>query len=187
MQPLPVNYLRLVAKLMLSLFVIALIGCAHTADDANRDYHANSWRSHINESCHTYFDGCNTCTRDSDTGITACTRKACDQYQQPKCLDDVASVVGPKTIQFRCVDNKHFKMFYGVYTIGDKAIKLDDSQAVFVDGATRIAEVMTRQPSASGDKFVSGDTTLWIDDRDEAIVNKRNNIYYANCLATNVE
>lgn len=183
MQFILANYLQLTANVTLSFIIAMLVGCAHTADDADRTYHADSWRSLISESCHTYFDGCNTCTRNPDTGVAACTRKACEQYQQPKCLDNVASVVGPQTVQFRCNDKKHFRVFYGIYTIGNKAIKLEDSQVMYVDGATRIAEVMTRQPSASGEKFVSGDTVLLING-DEAIVNKGNNILYTNCFAT---
>jgi hypothetical protein len=40
------------------------------------------------EDCITWFDGCNTCTRDED-GIIMCTERYCnpEDYEESKCLD----------------------------------------------------------------------------------------------------
>lgn len=58
--------------------------------ESTDEYDANSWESMIPETCISYFDGCNTCHRDLETGLAGCTKKACQQYEMPACLDDEA-------------------------------------------------------------------------------------------------
>lgn len=172
------SFLRVVTTAM----VITVGGCAQTprsSDTAEREYNADSWRGIIESSCRSFFDGCNTCASDLESGRTECTDKTCAQYERPECLD---TPVQPRKIQFHCDNNKSFKVFYGEYTIGDKRISLDHNQAVFVDGANRIAEIMTQRPSTSGQKFASGDLVLWTL-IDEAVLNKGNDVYYSNCSA----
>lgn len=41
----------------------------------------------IPETCQSFFDGCNNCTRTAD-GEAACTEMFCERYEMPKCLDD---------------------------------------------------------------------------------------------------
>ncbi len=43
--------------------------------------------SKIPATCKSFYDGCNTCNRLADGG-TACTRMACENYEEPKCLDE---------------------------------------------------------------------------------------------------
>jgi hypothetical protein len=51
-------------------------------------YDQNSWQQLIPPDCKAYFDGCNHCRRNPETGIAACTRKACMTYSKPYCFDD---------------------------------------------------------------------------------------------------
>lgn len=52
-------------------------------------YDENSWRTIIDDSCMSFFDGCNTCYRNADDGlIAACTEMFCNEYQKPECLDE---------------------------------------------------------------------------------------------------
>jgi hypothetical protein len=50
-------------------------------------YDQNSWQQMIPPDCFVYFDGCNTCRRNPQSGLAACTRKACMNYNKPYCLD----------------------------------------------------------------------------------------------------
>lgn len=42
----------------------------------------------IPESCVSYFDGCNNCRKEPGSDAAACTRKFCEEYETPRCLDD---------------------------------------------------------------------------------------------------
>ena len=87
--------------LLLFIFVllVSLMGCASTApgtkpaspSSAIQQYDQNSWQQMIPTSCQAYFDGCNTCRRNPENGLAACTRKACAAYAKPYCLDDKAA------------------------------------------------------------------------------------------------
>jgi len=59
-------------------------------DDENRSgpYDSESWKTIIPDSCNSFFDGCNTCTRSEGSDLVACTKKGCFGYQEPRCLDD---------------------------------------------------------------------------------------------------
>lgn len=51
-------------------------------------YDGNSWKTIIQDSCLSFFDGCNNCIRSSAGSTAACTRKACFKYKKPICLDE---------------------------------------------------------------------------------------------------
>lgn len=52
-------------------------------------YDEDSWRDTISPSCNAFFDGCNNCRRvEGSEGEAACTRKFCQEFQEPQCLDD---------------------------------------------------------------------------------------------------
>lgn len=165
---------------------LSLAACANNGSQPQSDQESR-WQALGEPNCKTYFDGCNTCTRNPESGISACTKKECVDYETPRCLDDADktltdAVTGPRLLRFRCSGNNRFTLYFGEYLVADKRIALEDSQIMFVDAATRIAEVMTERATASGRKFVSGETTLWLND-ERAIVNKGNNNYYNNCEA----
>lgn len=163
---------------------LSLTACGSSPSQDNAEQDAR-WQALNDPDCKTYFDGCNTCTRDPDTGISACTRKACADYEPPQCLDDTDASLSsaldePRVLRFRCSGSSRFTVYFGEYLVADTRLALEDSQVMFVDGATRIAEVMTEQPTASGKKYVSGTTTLWLDG-ERARVNKNRDNYYNNC------
>ena len=58
--------------------------------EATQAYDANSWQTEITGSCKSFFDGCNNCRREEGSDLAACTRKACVEYEKPKCLDGQA-------------------------------------------------------------------------------------------------
>lgn len=60
---------------------------SYTVEGAEETYDANSWKTMIDDSCLSFSDGCNTCNREAGSDLAACTRKACAQYEAPKCLD----------------------------------------------------------------------------------------------------
>ncbi len=47
----------------------------------------NSWKEIIADDCQSFSDGCNNCRREAGSDVAACTRKACQNYEKPKCLD----------------------------------------------------------------------------------------------------
>lgn len=51
-------------------------------------YNQDSWKNLIADSCQTFTDGCNTCTRTPGSELAACTKKACFNYERPRCLDE---------------------------------------------------------------------------------------------------
>lgn len=53
-------------------------------------YDQNSWITIIDNSCQSFFDGCNICRKIAgDSQAVACTRKMCkNSYEKPKCLDN---------------------------------------------------------------------------------------------------
>ncbi len=51
------------------------------------EYTADSWKTMIPDTCISYFDGCNNCVQEDGAESAACTAMACEEYQEPKCLD----------------------------------------------------------------------------------------------------
>ncbi len=50
-------------------------------------YTDESWKTMIPESCLSYYDGCNTCTRVKGQASASCTERYCTVYSKPRCLD----------------------------------------------------------------------------------------------------
>lgn len=73
-------------RVTLYLSLVLIAGCSVPAQQAV--YDQNSWKTIIPASCQSFFDGCNNCRRSSDGVIAACTRKYCQTYSRPVCLDE---------------------------------------------------------------------------------------------------
>ncbi len=58
------------------------------SDNSNNKYNTESWKSLIPNSCLKFNDGCNECIRDNEKDTPGCTKKFCEIYQKPFCLDD---------------------------------------------------------------------------------------------------
>ena len=58
-------------------------------EDSSKEqtYNSESWKTIIPEDCMRFFDWCNSCSRSEDWEIT-CTMMFCEEYQEPKCMDD---------------------------------------------------------------------------------------------------
>jgi len=77
---------------------LVLAGCGPTTQNTpdvaqtsgtttSSQYNEDSWKTLIPESCQSFSDGCNTCTR-ALGGEPACTQMLCETYTEPKCLDN---------------------------------------------------------------------------------------------------
>jgi len=68
--------------------VLLLAGCGtQNSGPTIQLVNPDSWKTMIPETCQSFFDGCNNCTRTAD-GEAACTEMFCERYEMPKCLDD---------------------------------------------------------------------------------------------------
>jgi membrane-bound inhibitor of C-type lysozyme len=184
-------------SVLLGCFLLlgGLVGCTPTEhglkSEANQPetsvYDQDSWRQIIPEECRAYFDGCNNCRRNPETGIAACTRKACMTYTKPYCLDDQESsknTGGQKnlkqTIRYACEGGKGFTVSYGEYRSGDQRLRLNKDQVMFSDHQSRMARQLKRVPSASGERYSDGSLTLFAKG-DEAFVKNGEAMLYVNC------
>lgn len=50
-------------------------------------YNQDSWEILIPETCNTFNDGCNICSRMGSTETAMCTKMACERYERPYCMD----------------------------------------------------------------------------------------------------
>jgi len=170
----------------------ALTGCivrpqpqASQDQDNAGTYTQESWREMIPEDCMAYFDGCNTCRRNPQNGIAACTRKACFAYAKPYCMDDAASPTdvaddGYRVVPYVCEGGNRFSVSYGDYRSGDQRMRLQPDQVVLSDRQRHTAYLMSRVVSASGEKYSDGTLTLF-GKGDEALVDENGERLCANC------
>jgi len=52
------------------------------------EYTSESWQTMIPQTCTSFFDGCNNCFRTENASEAACTLMYCEDYQEPKCMDE---------------------------------------------------------------------------------------------------
>ncbi|MDD3262816.1 MAG: hypothetical protein PHR61_03135 [Candidatus Absconditabacteria bacterium] len=62
-----------------------LVGCTQNPQEIS--YDQDSRKTMIPETCKSFFDGCNNCSRMNDGENIACTKMFCETYEEPKCLD----------------------------------------------------------------------------------------------------
>jgi len=75
--------------LLLTLLSTALILTWCSQIPTNTTYNADSRKTKIPETCKSFFDGCNNCSKIENSTEAACTRMYCESYQEPKCLDTI--------------------------------------------------------------------------------------------------
>lgn len=53
-------------------------------------YTETSWKEIIQDTCMSFFDGCNNCfrTEAGNDDLVGCTKKFCPVYEKPTCLDE---------------------------------------------------------------------------------------------------
>ncbi|MCP8899583.1 MliC family protein [Gilvimarinus xylanilyticus] len=145
-------------------------------------YGPDSWKAIIPDTCASFFDGCNTCTRAPGAATAACTRKACMQYKEPRCLDQDAAKADAEfsQINYQCADGETFIIFRGEYRASDMRVKLEENEIWLSNTQTRTAHRMKRVSSASGEKYSDGEITFW-SKGDEALVQEGEKILYRGC------
>ena len=72
--------------LLFSFFAITLVltGCS-----LSKSYDSESWKEIIPSTCQSFFDGCNNCMRIEGSDNAACTMMYCEEYEEPRCLDQL--------------------------------------------------------------------------------------------------
>lgn len=89
---------KMMSVATLATVTLLLAGCTSTPSSPTPDmadtitssgYNAESWKTIIPESCQTFNDGCNQCSRIPGTDEVACTLMYCEEYAEPKCTDDM--------------------------------------------------------------------------------------------------
>lgn len=82
-------------KATLKLFTLSLLwatvflaGCSNSTTQNNVKYDENSWKEIIPADCTYFFDGCNNCSRVEWEEGAACTKMACETYEEPRCTDE---------------------------------------------------------------------------------------------------
>ncbi|HEY7774250.1 MAG TPA: MliC family protein [Marinagarivorans sp.] len=133
------------------------------ATETATSYDQNSWREIIPESCLHFTDGCNQCTRSAEGGVAACTRKACFKYEMPRCLDGVAQRKPDsfRKLHYSCDNGVDLWVFYDEYRTDDMRVKLTSEQVYLSDSSLHTAYLLTRVPSASGEKYTNGKITYF--------------------------
>ena len=171
--------------LMLALFSCAAAPKTQTEEQTQVTYDMHSWRDIIPSGCARYFDGCNNCMRSDAQSIAACTRKACFEYSMPRCLDapPVETTTDYKKVIYQCDDDVVLSVFYGEYRSDDLRIKLTPEQIYLSDGGTDTAHLLSRERSASGEKYRSKEITFHAKGQ-SATVLKDGKVSYQNCTLT---
>jgi membrane-bound inhibitor of C-type lysozyme len=151
-------------------------------------YNQDSWKTMIADSCTSYFDGCNNCTRAEGSTMAACTEKFCNAYQKPECLDAQAmnpdEVTAPsrgRKISYQCDGGNKFTVSFDEYVSGDSIMKLQADQLMFSDTQTRTATIMNRKVSASGEKYESAEGLVFWSKGTTAMVMQGEEDVYENC------
>lgn len=62
------------------------------ADAPMGPYDQHSWKTMVPAACTVFFDGCNNCRRIDGGSDAGCTKKYCETYQKPACLDGTEGV-----------------------------------------------------------------------------------------------
>jgi membrane-bound inhibitor of C-type lysozyme len=150
-------------------------------------YDADSWKTIIPASCRSYFDGCNNCRRAEGSQIAACTRKACANYEKPRCLDQpiTEGSIGKtpfegKLVKFTCDGGNRFRVYYAEYVSGDQRVRLGEEEIMLADQQTHSVHRLERARAASGAKYSDGTLEFW-EHGGEAMLRKDGQKIYQNC------
>lgn len=148
-------------------------------EQAESHYDSNSWKTEIPDDCTSYFDGCNNCSRTSGIAVSACTKKACSQYQKPFCLDvakdDTPTVPAVRSRTYRCDDDKTFSIHFGEY---GEAQKLGADEIVLVGSQEH---TLHKVPSDGTEMYQSEQGLQFIDNGLQVILQKDGQVLYSGC------
>ncbi|WP_439135643.1 MliC family protein [Pseudomaricurvus sp.] len=196
--PLPLATLSFVKPLLTVLSLCGLLmlsGCASNNTDSSgaqtgsvdseQTFDANSWKTVIPKTCQRFTDGCNNCVRNLESGVAACTRKACVSYSKPECLDGVISGSAnaePKKVVYQCESNKRLEVSYGQYVQNDKTVELQAGQIILRDPQSGTAHLLNRVRSASGERYQGDGLEFWSKGSD-AMLRRNGQPVYLGCIS----
>lgn len=180
-------------QLLFGLIILGVWGCedrqstesAHVTSvsvtQAAHHYDRDSWKSLIGDDCQSYFDGCNNCVRGEKNELTRCTRKACQVYQKPHCLDLNSDI--KRVIKYQCMEGG-FTVYIGEFPAAKEVLVLEEGNIVIqeVDGT---ATLLTRMASGSGERYKGGGLIYW-NKGDNALVHKNDQPLYRQCVSDQV-
>lgn len=174
--------------------LLLLAGCASNdtasgeaqsdAPAASQNFDANSWKSMIPKSCQRFSDGCNNCVRNIESGVAACTRKACVSYSKPECMDEMISGsagAGPKTVTYRCESDNRLQVSYGRYIHDEKTVELQPGQIILRDLQAASAHLLNRVRSASGERYQGDGLEFWSKGKD-GMLRRNGQPLYLSCV-----
>ncbi len=143
-------------------------------------YNSESWKSIIPETCTSYFDGCNNCSRTAGIEVSACTKKACQQYQRPTCLEEIVidePIPKIRSVDYICNNDKKFTIYYGEYNA--KTISAND---IILVGSQE--HLLSKIASDDGETYRSEQGLLFIDNGLHVELLKDDVVLYAKCTAS---
>ena len=146
-------------------------------------YDMNSWKTIIGDECRSFNDGCNNCFREPGK-MAACTRKACRDYQRPRCLDEEAaaeSAAAARRNHYSCDAASTFSVSYHEFVQDDQRVRLKDSEIMFSDHQTHRDYRLQRAPSASGEQYIDSAGFKFFAKGDEALVMEHDSRLYSGC------
>lgn len=172
---LPASHVLTKPLLLLGICCVLMLGgCASSDTDSTTSadaasvteqaYDSNSWKSVIPKDCQRFTDGCNNCVRNLESGVAACTRRACVAYSKPECLDGMISgtaSVEPKTVTYRCEPDNRLVVSYGRYEHDGKSVELQPGQIILRDVHDGSAHLLNRVRSASGELYQGRGLEFW--------------------------
>lgn len=147
------------------------------------EYDMNSWESIIGDECRSFNDGCNNCFRESGK-MAACTRKACRDYQRPRCLDEEAaaeSAAAARRVDYACDADKSFSVSYHEFVQDDLRVRLKESEIMLSDHQTHRDYRLQRAPSASGEQYIDSAGFKFFAKGVEALVMEQDSRLYSGC------
>ena len=140
----------------------------------------------IPDTCQSFFDGCNNCRRSPGSSVAACTRKYCEKYAKPICLDEqseqeMIKSMPARVVHYTCERGQQFDVFYGEYVSGDQKVKLNTEQMMFADKQDHTTYLLKRIRSASGIQYSDGKLIFWAKGK-EATVTRDQQQLYTHCV-----
>jgi len=110
-----------------------------------------------------------------------CTRKVCQVYQQPRCLD--VNSHSRQVIDYRCAEGA-FTVYIGEFPGEDETLVLEEGNIVLQESNGK-ATLLTRVKSGSGERYEGGGLMYW-NKGDNALVHKNDAPLYRQCVSEQV-
>nr|WP_243760588.1 MliC family protein [Aestuariicella hydrocarbonica] len=84
-------------------------------------------------------------------------------------------------MEYECDGGNHFLVFYKQYVVDNERLELNQNQVMLSDRQTQTVSLLTRVPSASGERYQGDGLDYW-SQGDAAMVRKDEQPLYRNCV-----